>query len=66
MFEKVSDFVTGAFIVFYVAFSHLFEAHTLCLLAMALGVNLLARSIIGTSPFKVIAEKLGLKKGTAA
>lgn len=65
MFEKVSDFVTGAFIVFYVAFSHLFEAHTLCLVAMAFGVNLVARSIVGTSPFKAIADKLGLAKKTA-
>jgi hypothetical protein len=62
MFEKTSDFVTGAFVIFYVAFSHLFEAHTLCLLAIALGLNLVARSILGTSPLKTLADKLRLTK----
>ncbi len=61
MFDKLSDFVSGAFIVFYVAFSHFYEAHALCVLAIVAGLNLIVRSVTGTSPVKTLLGKIGFK-----
>ncbi len=56
MFEKASDFVSGAFIVFYVAISHFMEVHALCLVALVAGVHLIAKSVLGYSPLRLLGK----------
>ena len=63
MFDKLSDFASGAFIMFYVAFSHFYEAHMLCLLAMAVGANLVVKSLFNVSPITAALKKASLKLG---